>query len=256
MLLLLKRHSRLFLRKISGIIPLICCKRIVLDFENAVADSIKKITVVAHHQNRARIGFEIAFQPFHRLKIQMVCRLVQNQKIRLLQQQLGKAKSGMLAAGEHSHAFLIIRRGKSHAIQYLFDLCVHIIAVRRIYNSGELRMTFQKHMVVRTLRHLTLQTLHLVHRVQNGTKRVFHFSIYRACGVQHAVLLQITYRRPVRQRHDSVIRVQLTRDDLDERGFACAVLANNSGAVLCVQHAADVPETQLSSKIFLNVLYR
>ena len=120
MLLLLKRHSRLFLRKISGIIPLICCKRIVLDFENAVADSIKKITVVAHHQNRARIGFEIAFQPFHRLKIQMVCRLVQNQKIRLLQQQLGKAKSGMLAAGEHSHAFLIIRRGKSHAIQYLF----------------------------------------------------------------------------------------------------------------------------------------
>ena len=81
-------------------------------------------------------------------------------------------------------------------------------------------------MVARTLRHLTLQTLHLVHRVQNGTKRVFHFSIYRACGVQHAVLLQITYRRPVRQRHDSVIRVQLTRDDLDERGFARAVLAN------------------------------
>ena len=71
-----------------------------------------------------------------------------------------------------------------------------------------------------------------------------------------AVLFQITYRRPVRQRHDSVIRVQLTRDDLDERGFARAVLANNSGAVLCVQHAADVPETQLSSKIFLNVLYR
>ena len=32
-----------------------------------------------------------------------------------------------------------------------------------------------------------------------------------------------------------------------------AVLANTPGAVLCVQHAADVPETQLSSKNILNV---
>ena len=115
MLLLLKRHSRLLREDKRNNSPGSAVSVLSLDFGNAVADSIKKITVVApHHQNRARIGFEIvspAIPSSQKSKMVLSARPESEDQAFAAAAWQG-VKSGMLAAGEHSQ-FLITGAGKA-----------------------------------------------------------------------------------------------------------------------------------------------
>ena len=95
----------------------------------------------------------------------------------------------MLAAREHRHTLFVLLRRKSHSVQDLFDLRIHMIAVGRVHRGGKRRMPLQQSRVAGARLHLVLHALHFRHCVQHGAERVFHLFIHCTVGVEHAVLL-------------------------------------------------------------------
>src|SRR5690606_29084399 len=71
------------------------------EHEQPPRDAVEEIPVVADEQNRARKLLERAFKGLDRWNIQVVGRLVQQQDIRLIKQELSQPYTGALAAGKH-----------------------------------------------------------------------------------------------------------------------------------------------------------
>ena len=89
---------------------------------------------MADHQHRTGVTLEVIFQPFHGGKIQVVGGLVQNEDVRLFQQQLCQTQSCQFAAGEHRNVLLPCILRKAHAGQHLFDVHVHVVAVGGVHD--------------------------------------------------------------------------------------------------------------------------
>ncbi len=71
-----------------------------LEMENVVDDVVEEIALVADHDEAAAIGLEERFEPERRLEIEMVRRLVEQQQVRLREQQSGEGDAHAPAAGE------------------------------------------------------------------------------------------------------------------------------------------------------------
>ena len=104
------------------------------DLPDLGTDIVEEIAVVADHKNRTGVALEVAFQPFHRGKIQVVGRLVQNKDIRLFQQELCQTQTGQLTAGKHGNVLFPGILRKAHARQHLFDVDIHVVAVGGIHD--------------------------------------------------------------------------------------------------------------------------
>ena len=97
--LLLAQGIRSFLlRQIGGEVALISGYGLEGDLPDPGADIVQEIAVMADDQHGTGIALEVILQPFHGGKIQVVGGLVQNQDIRLLQQQLCQTKARQLTA--------------------------------------------------------------------------------------------------------------------------------------------------------------
>ena len=73
---------------------------LVPDLDDLVDGHVEKIAVVRNQHEGVGIVAEILFQPVARFEIEMVGRLVEQQQVRLLQQQLGQRDAHLPAAGK------------------------------------------------------------------------------------------------------------------------------------------------------------
>ena len=82
----------------ARVIALVGNAAAAIEFENPARDIIEEVAVVGHDQDRAGIIAQMAFQPVHRLGVEMVGRFVEQQQFGLFQQQLAKRDAAPLAA--------------------------------------------------------------------------------------------------------------------------------------------------------------
>ena len=73
----------LTLVQIGGIIPVIQLERTGMHFENRIAGFIEKITIMRNNDRRTIPLGKITLEPFDRGNIEMICRLIQQQQIRI-----------------------------------------------------------------------------------------------------------------------------------------------------------------------------
>ena len=83
--------------------------------EDAVDGAVQQATVVADQDQRAGIGLEIALQPDRGLQVQVVGRLVEQQQVRLREQQRGQRHAHPPAAGEFAAGALLCRLVEAEA---------------------------------------------------------------------------------------------------------------------------------------------
>src|SRR6516162_7368069 len=83
-------QALLLLHKPGGVIALVGNTAAAIELENPAGDVVEKIAVVGHDQDGAWIVAQMAFEPHHRLGVQMVGRLVEQKQIRLLQKKPAK----------------------------------------------------------------------------------------------------------------------------------------------------------------------
>ena len=101
----------------------------VLDLEDAGRQFVQEIPVVGDDDERAAVTLQIAFQPFERTDVQVVRRLIQQQHVRLLQQQRSHSEPRAFAAGEGAHRLVQVVVRKSEAAQDALQALVVAVSV-------------------------------------------------------------------------------------------------------------------------------
>ena len=84
--------------QIIGVVAVVAVKFPARKLDYARCDSIEKIPIVRHEQTRARVAREKILQPLDRLRVEMVCRLIEDQKIRSREQGATERDAPLLAA--------------------------------------------------------------------------------------------------------------------------------------------------------------
>src|SRR5208283_5028362 len=95
-----------------------------IELENPAGDIVQKIAVMCDDQDRARVSAQMAFQPVHGFRVEMVGWLVQQQKLRLLQKESAERDAAALAAGEFGDRSVVGRTAER--IHRLIDLRIEI----------------------------------------------------------------------------------------------------------------------------------
>ena len=102
-LFLLRGQPAFFLFQPRGVVPLPGDARAAIEFQDPTGDVVEEIAVVGHGDHCTGERLEVAFQPSHGLGIQVVGGLIQQEHVRLLQQDAAQGHSPRLAARQGGH---------------------------------------------------------------------------------------------------------------------------------------------------------
>ncbi len=96
-----------------------------MQLHDAGDDAVEEIAVVGDGQDGPLEFFDIALEPLHRVHVEVVRRLVEQQDIRLLEQQPREIHARLLAAGEAVEVLLPLRGRDAEAVADL----VHRVSI-------------------------------------------------------------------------------------------------------------------------------
>ncbi len=102
-------EALLLLTEPGRIIALVGNAAAAIELENPARDIVEEVAVVGDDEDRARIIAQMAFEPGHRLGIEMVGRLVEEEELRLFEQKPAQRHPAPLAAGEFFHHGIVGR---------------------------------------------------------------------------------------------------------------------------------------------------
>ena len=198
----------------------------VHDLNDPLCDPVNKIPVMGNGQHGALEGIDIAFQPLHAVQIQMVRGLVQQQNVRLFQQQTGKVHSGLFTAGKGIKILdpLICRNAQT--VADLVHFHIHFISAAGLESVYQI-VILPELLFGCTLGHGRFQDFHLPlgchHRRIGRAQHIFNGVAFRKTGNlgnQSDPLIGIDV-------NFAVVIVHFTGEDLQKRGLAAAVAAQN-----------------------------
>ena len=138
-----------FQLQIAGIVGLITVKLSFINLNNPISHTVKEISVMGNHDQRAFPPFQIIFQPGSHALIQMVSRLVQNQKFFPAKKGCCQSRTFTLSAGQFS--CFLGQIGKPKLCKHGFCLSLNIPAV--------VRSRLFQHIVQHALFHIQLRIL-------------------------------------------------------------------------------------------------
>ena len=96
------------------------------DVGHVVDDGVHEGAVVADHEHGAAVALEEVLQPAHALQVEVVGRLVEQQQVRLAQEQLGQRDAHLPAArelvGGARHVRLVEAQAEEHAVRLAFNV--------------------------------------------------------------------------------------------------------------------------------------
>ncbi len=99
----------LLLHQPRRVIALVGNAAAAVELENPTGDVVEEIAVVGDDQNGARIVAQVAFEPQHRLGIEVVGRLVEQEKLGLFEEEPAQRHPAPLAARELCHLGIVRR---------------------------------------------------------------------------------------------------------------------------------------------------
>ena len=178
-------------------------------------------------QHGALVAVQVFLQPFGGVEVQVVGGLVQQEDIRVLQNQPGQIDPGLFPAGEGGEALGPHVRRDIQAVADLVALRLGVVAPRRLKGGGQGPVALEQGRVAVPL-HLPGELGHLVlHGLELVEGRLQH--------VLHGVVRGIDGNlgdepQPLARgdAHLPLVVVQLPGENLEQGGFACAVLAQKA----------------------------
>ena len=116
--------------KVGRVVALVGVGAAAVELENPLGDIVKKVAIVGYCQNGARVLRQVLLEPQHALGVKVVCGLIEQQQVGLLQQQLAERDASALTAREVSYRS--IRGRAAQRIHGLFELTVKIPGVKAV----------------------------------------------------------------------------------------------------------------------------
>jgi len=152
--------------------------------------AIHEVAVVADGQHRAVEGLEEALQPFHRVDVQMVGRLVQDEQVGRFQQQAAQQGAGALPAGESGQRALVLVRAEAQASQHHLNAALILKAAGVLVTLLEGAVGFDQGAVIRPADHLVLQPGQARFHLPQGAEDAQHLLVERVIAGQLRALRQ------------------------------------------------------------------
>src|SRR5271166_736187 len=117
-------EALLLLFEPGRIIALIRNAAAAIELEYPAGHVVEEVAVVGDDEDRARVGAQMAFEPVDRFGVEMVGRLVEQQQVRLFQQQSAERDAAPLAARKRADVGIV--RRAAERVHRLLDLTVEI----------------------------------------------------------------------------------------------------------------------------------
>ena len=252
LLALLLRQALALLLEVGGVVALVGDAAAAVDLQDPAGDVVEEVAVVGDDQHRAGVVAERPLQPGDALGVQVVGRLVEQQQVRLLEQQAAQRDAAALAAREIGHR--AFRRRAAQRVQRHLHRAVELPAIRGVDALLQLGLLGEQgvHLVVRHL----LGEAHgdLVEAVEvrleagEGLHDVLADGLVR---VEMRLLRQVADARALRRPGLAAEFLVLPRHDAHEGGLAGAVRAEHADLGVGQEGEGDALEDLAPARIGL-----
>ncbi|KAF1858260.1 hypothetical protein Lal_00014761 [Lupinus albus] len=198
-----------------------------VQFQDPFGGVVEEVAVVGNADDGAREAQQELLQPFDGFGVQVVGRFVQQQHVRLTQQQLAQRHAALLAAGQH--ADLGVPRRQAQRVGGHFQLQVQVAAVGRGDDRFQaLLLLGQRVEVGVRLRVGRVHRFQLGLRLERFAQAAFHFLAHGFLRIELRFLRQVA---DVQARHRARFALDVGVDaghDLQQRRFPRAVQAQHA----------------------------
>ena len=188
----------------------------------------------------------------------MVGWFVQEQQIRLLQEQLGKAQPRQFAAGKQPGGLVILLFGKPQAGKHTLNGRLPGVAIRLFKGVVQAGVGFPHafELDFAGFGHVVFQGPQLFFHGKHRLKHLLHFFKYGAVTLRLILLLHVTYAHSLHQGNTAAVSVFPARQDVEQRGFSAAVYPHQAHPLVILQGQAHILEHHVTAEGFMEVLYR
>ena len=217
-----------FFHRVEAVIAGVKLRFAVFDLNDPVHGAVQKVAVMGDGHHGAPEFLDIGLQPLRSVKVQMVGRLIQQQNVRILQNQAAQVHPGLFSAGKlvEQPAPHIVRNGQ--AVGHLADGHIRIVSAEHLKPLGKTAIALQNGRVRLHRRHAARQFFHFSGQgVESPEGRAQH--------IVHGVPRRIHWdlgdqTHPVTRRNGdgALVAVQFSYQYFEQRGLAGAVFAQQA----------------------------
>ena len=243
-LLLLLHHSRSLLLQPRRVVAVPRYALAAVELKNPFAHIVEEVAVVSNGDNRSLILLQVLLQPVDALSVQVVGRLVEQQHVRLLQQQTAESYAATLATRKVGDRKVALRT--TQGCHRTVELRVHVPCVRSVDDVLHLRLTLHQLVHLVRIAIVFLQTELLVNLLILLQSIVcllhtFHNVLLNGLGlVERRILRQITYRVARTPHNVALSRLVESCNDLHQRRLTCTVQTDDANLGTIEEREVDV----------------
>ena len=228
---------RLALAEIVVVVAAVADQLALADLDDAADELVQELAVVRDQQDRAGVGLQVVLEPQQRLEVEMVGRLVEQQQVRLLDEQAREVRAHHPAAAHRAQRAgrspargTPARRGSSWPSARAGSRRARRTASARSWKSSDSASWPASNAFIRRWSSMTSGVM--------PGRQLEHGLVADRRGF----LRQMADRRLRSTRHFARVRRVAPEDEREERGLARAVRADQPDAVLAVDLQRHVLE--------------
>ena len=242
-----------------AVVRLVVVQAPELDLQRAIRRSVDEGAVVRDQHQSRRSRSNEALQPTNRLDIQMVRRLVEEQDVRTLQEDLRQLDTHSPAAREFCRGAIEVRALKAQAKERLLDISLDAPRAMHEELVGALSVALDKLHIIRaivvgTRRHLFGEALDFGLQLRDMAEDLLTLTEDGTLVARLHHLRQVADADPLRTTDDALRRLGNSSQELEEGGLPCPVLSHQSDTLLGGDDEREVFEEGLSPEIYRYVI--
>ena len=230
--------------QVGGVVALVRVGPTPVQLQDPLRDVVEEVPVVGDGDDRARVLGQVLLQPLDGLGVQMVGRLVEQEQVRLLEQQLAQGDPAPLAAGQHGDVG--IGRRAPQRVHRLLQLGVEVPGVAVVELLLELAHLGEERVVVGIrLGQLGGDRVETVQQRLGLRDALLDVLQHRLRAVELRLLQQDAHRVAGRQDGVAVGRLVQPGHDLEHGRLAGTVRTHDADLRAGVERQRDVVEDYL-----------
>ena len=250
---------RLLLFKVTRVVALVAPHLSTIEFDRPTHHPIEKIPIVGHEEDGSRKLSQCTLQPVDRLRIEMVGRFIQNQKVWLRQKAVGERDPLALSARERSHLCRPVEDPQLG--QHRLGLGLDLPSPHHLDLMRQLRDPLQELLLCPTLlRQLLARHLILPNPVQLLPQRAISSLKDRLENrlpwLKGRILWQDRYLSVIGQDDPSGVRNLFPRDHPQQGALSRTVGPDDPDLLSCFQAKCHLGEERLDPKSLGDLFYR
>ena len=231
--------AALFFHCVEAVVAAVELRLAVKHLDHARDGAVQKVAVMRDGDDRPLEGRQILLQPFDGVQVQMVRRLVEQQDIRVLQNEAAKVYARLFAARERIEQPLAHLRRDGKAVCDLVDRRFRVVSAEALELGRELTIASQRLLALVAVCHLLREGVHLVLHPLHPRKCALEHILDRVALGIHGDLRDEAQPAARGDAHLARVVVELARQDAEERRLARAVFAEKTHALARVDLKGD-----------------